>query len=78
MQSVKSWAAEPGNIDADDLFVSGNADEVFPDGSSLLYLNCTNMEVDIMLISLSVSTGSYVEHPAQVLLQWFLHMIVLR
>ena len=27
IQSVKSWAAE-GNIDVDDLFISGNADEV--------------------------------------------------
>ena len=32
VQSVKSWAAE-GNLDSDDLFVSGNADEV------PLYLN---------------------------------------
>ena len=55
MQSVKSWAAEPGNIDPDDLFVSGNADEVFPNGSSLLYLNSTNMEVDVDVIDL---TGS--------------------
>ena len=55
VQSVKSWAAEPGNIDAEDLFVSGNADEVLPDGSSLLYLNCINMEVDVDVIDL---TGS--------------------
>ena len=55
VQSVKSWAAEPGNVDPDDLFVSGNADEVFPDGSSLLYLNCINMEVDVDVIDL---TGS--------------------
>ena len=27
VQSVKSWAAE-GNLDTDDLFISGNADEV--------------------------------------------------
>ena len=55
VQSVKSWAAEPGNVDPDDLFVSGNADEVLPNGSSLLYLNCINMEVDVDVIDL---TGS--------------------
>ena len=37
VQSVKSWAAEPGNIDADDLFVSGNADEVPHNASSHVF-----------------------------------------
>ena len=35
VQSVKSWAAE-GNMEADDLFISGNADEVPHFGSFFL------------------------------------------
>ena len=38
VQSVKSWAAE-GNLDSDDLFVSGNADEVPLSHLFSLYLN---------------------------------------
>ena len=37
IQSVKSWAAE-GNIDVDDLFISGNADEVLSVAISSWYL----------------------------------------
>jgi len=40
VQSVKSWAAEPGNIDPDDLFVSGNADEVISRAAIHSLLNC--------------------------------------
>ena len=37
VESVKSWAQEPGNIDPDDLFVSGNADEVLHNSSSHVF-----------------------------------------
>ena len=65
VQSVKSWATEPGNIDADDLFVSGNADEVLLNGSSHVFSLVPKL-YQHGNFSLSVPTGSYVKHSAEV------------